>query len=323
MEQRGNSGCDWSAMREFVLNATRIEDGTRPRECVYHYTRPDVLNEFLKDGGDFLCTHFRALNDTREFLEGLDYVLGYMRRRNWHSSLIEKFIKYTYLRTQFDWSIPWIMSFSSLNDSLYQWRSYTDECQGGYAIGFESSAIEKFRNANLWACNQIDRTPVSVFFSPCWYRGLENDVIEEWCEKFFSEVPQGELVSGVLTQGHETLLHSLALILAMLIKNRAFYFEQEQRLALVHNFPDAYRDVISVDGKPRMWANVPRVIGPLRDIIRSVIISPHGNRNVLYANALSLKMKYGAKYNIVFSEAPFNGDGCRSFVANPIRTAGG
>ena len=138
--------------------------------------------------------------------------------------------------------------------------------------------------------------------------------------KFFSELTQEELISGALIQGHETLLHSSALALAMLVKNRAFYFEQEQRLALVHNFPTAYRDVISVDGVPRMWANVPRVIGPLRDIIRSVIISPHGNRDVLYANALSLKMKYGAKYNIVFSEAPFNGDGRRSFAAQPIWT---
>lgn len=297
---------NWMGVREFVFNATRIDDGTRPSECVYHYTCPNVLNEFLKDGGDFLCTHYRGVNDAHEFSEGLDFVLCFMRRRGWHSSVIERFAKYTRLRTQFDWSIPWIMSFSSLNDSLHQWRCYTDDRQGGYAIGFDVSALEGFAKVNLSVCNQNTHVPVSNFFCPCFYRDLENDVIDEWSEKFFAELSREELVSGVLSHATETLLHSSALVLAMLIKNRAFYFEQEYRLALVHNFPDAYKEVVSVDGKPRMWANFPNVIGPLKDIVRTVIISPHGNRDVLYANALSLKMKYGAKYDIFFSAVPFS-----------------
>lgn len=293
-------------MREFLWDTTRIDDGSRPLECVYHYTRPNVLNEFLKDGGDFLCSHFRGMNDPHEFLDGLNFVIGFMQRNQWHPSVIEKFTKYTRLRLQLDWSIPWIMSFSSLNDSLHHWSNYTDNKQGGYAIGFDSGVMEKFRDSNIAVCNQNGHIPVSVFYSPCWYRDIENVVIEEWCMKFFSEVSTNELISGVLAPGRENMLHGLALALATLIKNRAFYFEQEHRLALVHNFPDAYKDVISVDGRPRMWANFPKVMGPLRNIVRTVIISPHGNRDVLYANALSLKMKYGAKYNIVFSAVPSN-----------------
>ena len=59
-------------MREFLWDTTRIDDGSRPFECVYHYTRPNVLNEFIKDGGDFLCSHFRGMNDPYEFLDGLN-----------------------------------------------------------------------------------------------------------------------------------------------------------------------------------------------------------------------------------------------------------
>ena len=47
MGQRQDNECYWMAMREFDLNATRIEDGARPCECVYHHTRPKVLRKLM------------------------------------------------------------------------------------------------------------------------------------------------------------------------------------------------------------------------------------------------------------------------------------
>ena len=95
--------------------------------------------------------------------------------------------------------------------------------------------------------------------------------------------------------------------MSAMIKEKSFFQETETRLILLVDDKALYRDMISLNGKPRMKANLSQRIGYLRDLIKSVVNSPHGNQDSLYANAMSLKMKYSLEYSIVTSASHYRG----------------
>ena len=114
-------------IQTFFAERLKVPDGTRLMECRYHYTTPEVLERFLVDDGDLLCTHCRALNDSSEFILGANVVIEYMKARRWAPDLIERVVNHIKGATQFDMTMPWIFSFSLYNDSLFQWSNYTDK----------------------------------------------------------------------------------------------------------------------------------------------------------------------------------------------------
>ncbi len=79
-------------VRDFLMVHSKVPDGTGMSECCYHYTTADVLEEFLKEDGDILCTHCRTLNDSREFAAGVDLFASYMKTRNWNHNLATRVI---------------------------------------------------------------------------------------------------------------------------------------------------------------------------------------------------------------------------------------
>ena len=72
MDEPNNSGCHLNSfeVQSYLIDHLNVADGTAPATCVYHYTTADVLEKFLADDGDLLCTHCRSLNDSGEFLFG-------------------------------------------------------------------------------------------------------------------------------------------------------------------------------------------------------------------------------------------------------------
>lgn len=100
---------------------------------------------------------------------------------------------------------------------------------------------------------------------------------------------------------------ALASVAPMFVKEKSFFMEGEWRLVLSPNADEAYKDVVSLAGRPRLRARVKDDIGLLRDAIKSVIVSPQGNRESLYLNALNLKRRYNANYNIAFSASHYRG----------------
>lgn len=294
------------AQQAYLLEHLNVPDGTTPSECVYHYTTADILEKFLSDEGDLLCTHCRALNDGGEFIVGVDQFIAYMNNRNWNRELIARVTERIRGFTKYDLAMPWIFSFSLYNDSLFQWSNYTDRQDGGYAIGIPIKRLSDLESRRMDKANKCNRYPVSTFFMQCIYVGLD-DVFGMF-DYFFRNYMDYNLVYSLrVDDGLVNLVMNMALVAASGIKDKSFYFEGEWRLVMSANFDEAYKRVKSIGGRARMPVCVKDDVGLLRDMISSVIISPHGRRDSLYINALNLKRKHDANFNIVFSASSYRG----------------
>ena len=130
-------------VKRFFVEVFRHPDGTGYLQCIYHYTTANVLERFLADDGDLLCTHYRALNDDSEFREGFNRVLHYAREKRWNVNLLDRIKKLGDHFNEKDIFMPWIFSFSLHNDMLSQWIGYTNPKDGGYAIGFDMRHLKK------------------------------------------------------------------------------------------------------------------------------------------------------------------------------------
>lgn len=293
-------------VQSYLMEHLNVQDGTAPSACRYHYTTADVLEKFLSDDGDLLCTHCRALNDGGEFIVGANHFIDYMKDRKWNQELIMKVSNQIRGFAQYDFSMPWIFSLSLYNDSLFQWANYTDRKAGGYAIGFSVDKLMDLGLRRVDKANKNVRYPVFTYFLPCIYVGLDN--VFEMFDYFFNSYINYDLVySTRIEDGLVNQIVNMALMVASVVKDKSFYFEGEWRLVISANFDEAYKRVKSIGGRARMPVCVKDDVGLLRDMISSVIVSPHGRRDSLYINALNLKRKHDANFNIVFSASSYRG----------------
>ena len=284
------------------MDAFHVPDGTEYLECIYHYTTANVLERFLAEDGDLLCTHYRALNDDSEFREGFERVLQYARKMKWNANLLYRIRKLGDHFNEKDIFMPWIFSFSLHNDMLSQWIGYTDQKDGGYAIGFDIGQLRKLTEEK----NKISqKTPTKVVLN-CVYSDVD-DVDAKLDEISLDSDLTSYVHSDHLVMEKEAKLLFVVMLMSSMIKEKSFFQESETRLLLFVDDEKLYRDVISIGGKPRMKANLSEKPGYLRDLIKSVVISPHGNQNSLYSNALSLKRKYSLGYSIATSASHYRG----------------
>lgn len=289
-------------VKRFFFEVFRLPDGTEYLQCIYHYTTANVLERFLADDGDLLCTHYRALNDDSEFREGFKRVLQYARKMRWNVNLLGRITKLGDHFNEKEIFMPWIFSFSLHNDMLSQWIGYTDQNDGGYAIGFDIGQLRKLTEEK----NKLSqKTPTKVVLN-CMYSDVD-DVDAKLDEIFRDSDLTSYVHSDHLVMEKETKLVFFVMLMSSMIKEKSFFQESETRLLLFVDDEKLYRDVISIGGKPRMKANLSDKPGYLRDLIKSVVISPHGNQNSLYSNALSLKRKYSLGYSIVTSASHYRG----------------
>ena len=293
-------------IRSFFMERFKVPDGTGMAECRYHYTTSDVLEKFLVEDGDLLCTHCRTLNDYNEYIIGVSVLERYMRDRNWNPNLLKRILDQLKGFAQLDLLMPWIFSFSIYNDSLFQWSTYTDKKDGGYAVGFSLGKLQQLVGERIIKANQNDSYPISTFLLPCLYVGIDD--IYNWLDGFLKEhIDSGAVYASQLDVEHMRKIFLLTSVAPLCIKERSFFMEGEWRLVLVPNFNTAYDSVVSIAGRPRLWARVRNDIGLLRDTIKSVIVSPHGRREALYLNALNLKRRHRANFNIVYSTSSYRG----------------
>ena len=100
---------------------------------------------------------------------------------------------------------------------------------------------------------------------------------------------------------------ALASVAPMFVKEKSFFMEGEWRLVLSPNADEAYKDVVFLAGRPRMKVHVKDDLVRLQDAIKAVIISPHGNYDSLRLNALNLRRRHKANFNVVFSTSSYRG----------------
>ena len=238
-------------VQSYLMERLNVPDGTALAKCVYHYTHADVLEKFLDDDGDFLCTHCRSLNDGGEFIVGASHFIDYMKDRNWNQELIVRVTKQISGFAQYDLSMPWIFSFSWYNDSLSHWSNYTDRKDGGYAIGFSVDKLMDLELRRADKANENIKYPVFTYYLPCIYVGID-DVFAEF-DKFFQEhINSGEVYSARIDNHLVTEVMCKALMVAAVVKDRSFYTEGESRLVISANYDEAYTRIKSIGGRARM-----------------------------------------------------------------------
>ena len=286
-------------------------DGNPPKpsdKTVFHYTSLDVLNEMCKEDGDLLCTHFMSLNDSQEFFYGANIVLnklpsilsrkGIQMQKLGYSR--QKIYTEVLQRLRAENIAPWITSFSSDPDSLYQWVAYTDRKQGGVAIGFNTSLLntkvtDVQRNPNL---NKL----IGCRLEKCRYTDSVN--LDSYVYR---------VVSSMLAQpaknntDFETSIVAAVYVLASTIKNCSFSQEKESRLILLPTRKEALRRYKFVGGKPRIATEFFGKNRELAKAISSVVISPHGDRDKLVSTVNLLRQQYGLKFQIYQSDSSYNG----------------
>lgn len=272
-----------------------VDDGFAYGDLVYHYTNADVFEMFLQDDADLYLTHCRFLNDYSEFNLGLSCVWEYFKQRKFDERVIARIFTRLKECTLDGSELPWVMSFSGYNDSLYQWNSYTDVQNGGFAIGFERKKLEEICEERLRRAGRDGIMPESLYFHTCHYLGVD-DV--DSALNFLFDHRNVDVTD-------ECLLETIALMFCSMVKNKRFFFENEMRLVAEYNIRNSAYDAMRiVGGKPRVALGISRFSFKVRDLIKSVIVSPYGNRRNLYNLAVVLNKKYSGNFRIVTSQAP-------------------
>ena len=290
-----------------------------PKERLYHYTTVDPFLKLMDKEGRFYCTYFRALNDDKEFWEGVDYVFEYLKK--WGKiteGRCQKLRAEVSKAEAMKGNLPWIMSFSLERDSLQQWMSYTDKKSGGYAIGYNfkrlESAVEalvkvKRDKAELSSDGGI---PYALYFLPCFYldrgdsKAMKNidRFIKYMFTTFFNKVSKKDALKK---RDQGALLWSQIMLISSLIKNPTFKGENEFRLVMMSCSGDIKDRVEFVGGKPRLKVPLDTVVAPLNKLVDEVVISPHGDTVALRCVAEFSMLKSGRKFDISASRSSFNG----------------
>ena len=249
----------------------KCEGGIR---VLYHYTTLSTLQIMTQRDADFICTYCASMNDRAEFATGLRVVEKFILNHPEDvDGLTVDAIKEVALNPQY---APWSMSFSTNGDSLNQWIAYTDEHEGGVAVGFEINQLYE-RLSDIKDKNSI------IFLSPCLYEVSHEKEIEELlvflfgpykkhlyaigCEKFPS-------MSKDTMRRYISFL--LALIFSSIIKDESFRLEEEWRLVIHPLDTEKVRDCIFIGGKPRIPTGVFGHDFMLANSIKRMVCSPHG-----------------------------------------------
>ena len=306
------------------------------KAILYHYTSVDVLKKFIEDDGDLYCTHFGVLNDSSEMMIGLSIAENYLRKRfKWSEMKCIWFREnYNLLVRSGDIVVPWVMSFSRERDSLNQWGMYTSRETGGVAVGFEMGL--------LW--NELDRFPgcyskealtakgekggiqdraFELRLLPCLYAEKDAKLIEDLFQEFllpheaaFRKIGDATTSDEIVPKDFTEAIFSI-LEVSSIIKHEAFRNEREVRLVLLP-MTKSLVDCELIGGKPRWKTYVceTRKEGgdgmkttrkALRGMIKEVVVSSHGDTDMLWTAARCLLNKYEMTWcKLEKSALPYN-----------------
>ena len=306
------------------------------KAILYHYTSVDVLNKFLEDEGDFYCTHFGLLNDSSEMMMGLSIVESYLRKKfKWSEKTCVWFREnYNLLVRSGKVVVPWVMSFSRARDSLNQWNMYTNRETGGVAVGFKMGLLWSelgrtpgcYSKATLKANGEkgdIQDKAFELKLLPCLYAESDAILIEELFKEFLLPHESTFRRIGEVTTSKEidpvNFTEAIFSILEVssIVKHEAFKNEQEIRLVLLP-MTKSLVDCELVGGKLRWKTYVckTRKEGDgmkstrkaLRGMIKEVMISPHGDTDMLWTTVRGLLDKYEMDWcELKRSALPYNG----------------
>lgn len=283
-----------------------------PTNTLCHYTTADVLDKLLAENGDLRCTFFCDLNDSAEFWAGFDYFANCCKRNGAGDdcervfcNLKEKWSKLQGLYVE----APWVLSFSTEKDSLYQWVAYTDRQKGGVAIGFDKAKLEIAIQESSRRHNR------KAILLPCFYvkRLKKNDTRPD---AEFVDKKLDDLIKFLLDKidsdnpNYHQELETAILIFSSIVKDIAFGSEHEWRIVVLTTDFASCKGAEVIAGKARLPLGIceekKRKVG---ELISEIRMSPHGDQNRLLHSAMLPKFSDPSlKYKIRRSDLPYKGE---------------
>ena len=226
---------------------------------------------------------------------------------------------------------PWVMSFSCEKDSLNQWGMYTDRERGGVAVGFDveqlGSAIDRWPGCYSKEALTSDGEKgadkkFELRLLPCLYAETDEKLIQELFDMrlkphadVFRRIGEASAAQEISADDFTCAIIPI-LEVSAIIKHEAFRNEKEVRLVLLP-MTKSLSDCGLIGGKPRWKTHVyeTRKEGhgnlkrkPLRGMIKEVVISPHGDTDMLWTTARFLLDKYEMSWcTLEKSSLPYNG----------------
>ena len=141
-------------------------------KTIYHYTTQETAQIFLTpDKAMLYCTWAKALNDDQEYKIGIEYALAHIAEEMHLDAETASEVK-DFMKTieQRRYRMPWVMSFSGVQDKLSQWIAYTDRKRGGYALGFSFKNLENLVGNIVRSKSQLyeGNSPYILHLLPCF-----------------------------------------------------------------------------------------------------------------------------------------------------------
>lgn len=169
-----------------------------------------------------------------------------------------------------------VFCFSLVGDDLSQWRAYAP--MGGVSIGFSSKLLWNLfpgkEVSNISGVHIKEGRNFKILMGPCKYE--ENILAIPKFDRFNLEI-----LSEILFR-----------------KCKAFECEQEYRVIYMPELKNGDRLIHQIGNKPRV--PIPMIPGgTIKDCIRKIIVSSHGNQELNKLNVNMLLMSYGYPPHVI------------------------
>lgn len=319
---------EYSGFNEFVKSSmTRILNGRSVQmpSTVYHYTSFDNLQHFLNPSADLLASHCAVMNDVREIKTGFFLFTEALKKKygdGMNVTALWKGLDEFWADPSY---VPYVFSLSTENNSLPQWRAYTNSLDGGYAIQFDLAQMANAIDGNMAGG---DHHGWMEFMTPCAYIGRDDvdGIVADGIERFQSVFDAYFKEGGLLQR---TRAVELLIMLSSFIKDGGFAPENEWRIVVkIGNVATKFNDEVAymridqlkraVTGKEDvkvcdfrcLWNSKIYIMGGktrvktrlgmpdtgLAHLIKGVMLSPQGDRDKLKVVSTALLRSMGLSF---------------------------
>lgn len=248
------------------------------QDTIWHFTRIENLPKILSaTGGVFLSSHVRFLEDpadgdigrpiAEEAGEALFHLMKKTEEIHGHQA-VKRMRELANLGIKLS---MFVTCFCKEIDSPFMWRVYTRT--GGCAIGFQK---------DRFADNLVDSPLTAIKPNDCFYPISLEDAKRDFEARKKKILGLLDARLAFPAQGDSpdsawatnlAALHQLALD-AVFVKNRFYRDEKEYRVVQSPLLSEGLKELIWVDGKPRLPL---KTTIPLAEMVEEIVVSPLGN----------------------------------------------
>lgn len=259
-----------------------MKDWTRQKETdqntIWHFTRIEALPKILSATGvGLLSSHVRFLEDPadgdicRPIAEEAGEVLFHLmeQTKELHGDqAVKRMRELANLGIKLS---MFVTCFCKEIDSPFMWRVYTRS--GGCAIGFRKNSLVENLVAPRFRVIKSDECsyPPSMENAKREFDVQKKKMLDLFCARMAFSVKDDSKQSALMDSFSS--LYQLA-IKSLFVKNRFFRDEKEFRIVQSPLLSDGLKDLIWVDGKPRLPLKTKI---PLAEMVEEIVVSPLGN----------------------------------------------